>query len=203
MTVCHDFLLDASFYQSLFFLDQCIAEQVRDAGCPHCGAVLHVSNYPRKPRGVDRAVLGEHYERRFSFCCERDGCRKRCTPPSVRFLGRKLYLGTIITVLCAREQGLSKPARRQLIDQLDLWPQTLTRWQHWWTRQIPATRWWTTLRAQLMPTGDAHPLPGALLSRVEGVALAPRLKQFLMLLMPLTSNSCSRFVPMATDPQRM
>ena len=201
--MCHDFLHDASFYQSLLFLDQCICEQVRQAGCPQCGAALHVSNYPRKPRGIDRSLLGESYACRFSLCCERDGCRKRCTPPSVRFLGRKLYLGVILIVLCAREQGLSARGRHQLMDQLDVWPQTLARWQHWWTRQIPATRWWAALCGRLMPVVDVCKLPSSLLGRVEGATLVQRLQQLSMLLMPLTSDSCSRFVPVPTDPQRM
>lgn len=201
--MCHDFLNDASLFQSLSFLDQCIAEDVRQAGCPHCGAALHVSNYSRKPRGVGLALLGESYTCRFSFCCERDGCRKRCTPPSVRFLGRKLYLGVILILLSAREQGLSPGARYQLIDQLDIWPQTLARWQHWWTRQLPATRWWTTLRGKLMPAVDVCTLPGCLLGRIEGATLVQRLQQLSMLLMPLTSDSCSRFVPVPIDPQRM
>ena len=201
--MCHDFLHDASFYQSLLFLDQCIAEQVHQVGCPKCGAALHVSNYPRKPRGVDRTLLGESYTCRFSFCCERDGCRKRCTPPSVRFLGRKVYLGVILMVLCAREQGLSAKGRHQLMDQLDVWPQTLARWQYWWTRQIPATRWWITLRAQLMPAVNVWTLPGSLLGRVEGTTLSRRLQQLSMLLMPLSSDSCSRFVPVVIDPQKI
>ena len=201
--MCHDFLHDASFYQSLFVLDQCIAEQVRQGGCTHCGAALHVSNYPRKPRGVDRYLLGDSYSHRLSFCCERDGCRKRFTPPSVRFLGRKLYLGVILILLSAREQGLSAQGRHLLMDQLDIWPQTLARWQSWWSRQIPATRWWTALRGQLMPAVDVCTLPGCLLGRVDGTTLSVRLQQLLMLMMPLTSDSCSRFMPVATDPQRM
>lgn len=169
--MCHDFLHDASLFQSLTSLDRCIADQVRREGCPHCGGALHVSNYPRKPRGVARALLGECYEYRLSFCCDQEGCRKRCTPPSVRFLGRKLYLGIIVILLCAREQGLSAHARHRLLDQLDIWPQTLARWQHWWTRQIPATRWWTTLRGRLIPALDVRALPGALLGRVDKSAL--------------------------------
>ena len=201
--MCHDFLLDASFYQSLFFLDQCIAEQVQRERCPHCDGALHVSHYSRKPRGVDRALLGENYEYRFSFCCERDGCRKRCTPPSVRFLGRKVYLGLMLTLLCAREQGLSERGRRLLIDQLDIWPQTLARWQHWWSEQLPATRWWTTLRGRLVPAVDVRKLPGVLLGRVEGTTLERRLQQFLALLMPLSSHCCSRFLPVDINPQKM
>lgn len=129
--VCHDFIVDASFWQHLFELDQLIADEVCARGCPHCGDVLHVATFPRKPRGIALSVLGDHYQTRLSFCCQRDGCRKRCTPPSVRFMGRKVYLGVMITLICALEQGLTPRRRARLIDELDLWPQTFARWQRW------------------------------------------------------------------------
>ena len=117
--MCHDFLSDATFWQNLSRLDQLAAEQVREQGCAHCGARLHSACYPRKPRGVSRSVLGEQYECRLSYCCAREGCRKRCTPPSVRFLGRKVYLGVVITLICAFEQGLTPRRRARLVDELD------------------------------------------------------------------------------------
>ena len=43
----------------------------------------------------------EEYAERFSFCCAVDGCRKRATPPSLRFLGRKVYLATVVTLISA------------------------------------------------------------------------------------------------------
>ena len=92
---------------------------------------MHSARYPRMPRGFSRSVLGEQCERRLSYCCEREGCRKRCTPPSVRFLGRKVYLGGVITLICALEQGLTPRRRARLFDELDLWPQTFARWQTW------------------------------------------------------------------------
>ena len=45
------------------------------------------------------------YGYRLSFCCDRDGCRKRATPPSVRFLGRKVYLGAVVVLVAAMRQG--------------------------------------------------------------------------------------------------
>jgi hypothetical protein len=42
--------------------------------------------------------LGREYTQRFSFCCAIDGCRSRATPPSLRFLGRKVYCAAIIVV---------------------------------------------------------------------------------------------------------
>ncbi len=89
--MCHAFLTDARFYQFLFHIDQEIAGDVRLEGCTHCGGRLHFACYPRKPRGM-RCARDGRYDTRLSFCCANDGCRRRCTPPSVRFLGRKVYL---------------------------------------------------------------------------------------------------------------
>ena len=127
-TVCQAVFNDSSFYQSLFQLDQAIAADVQAAGCPYCGGRLHVADYPRKPHGI-RSALDETHQYRLSFCCAVDSCRLRTTPPSVRFLGRKVYLGAIIILVTALANGLSPRHRRLLIDQLDLWPQTIARWQ--------------------------------------------------------------------------
>jgi hypothetical protein len=43
--------------------------------------VLHSACYPRKPRGV-RTALDASYRTRLSFCCARNGCRRRNTPPA-------------------------------------------------------------------------------------------------------------------------
>jgi hypothetical protein len=42
------------------------------------------------------ARLGREHDQRFSFCCAVDGCRSRATPPSLRFLGPKVYIAAIV-----------------------------------------------------------------------------------------------------------
>ena len=69
----------ASFWPFLFVIDQDLAETTRRQGCP-CGGRLHRADYPRKPRGAPDKLPGT-YNTRFSFCCDRDGCRNRATPP--------------------------------------------------------------------------------------------------------------------------
>jgi len=89
--VCHALLQNPNFLQLLLQIDIELAAQSQAGGC-HCGGVLHCANYPRKPR----CCLGEaraDYESRFSFCCSQ--CRKRTTSMSVRFLGRRVYLGRV------------------------------------------------------------------------------------------------------------
>ena len=190
--MCHSPLEDARIWIVLLGMDQDVAEQVRRAGCTHCGGALHVANYPRKPRGVCRALLGVAYEQRLSFCCTL--CRRRATPPSVRFLGRKAYLGIIVTLALALENGLSPRRRRRLIDELDLSAQTLHRWRVWWRQQVPPSRCWRKLAGLFSPPIKPSELPGALLGRLLGEDLSTRLVQLLSLISPLTTRSCGSAV---------
>jgi len=200
--MCHTFVSDPRFYQFLFRIDQDLADESQREGCIHCGAALHVARYPRKPRGL-RHALDESYELRLSFCCARDGCRRRCTPPSVRFLGRKVYLGTLVILVMALEHGLSTKRRRQLVEQLGLYPQTLARWRVWWCKFFAASRCWQAIKGHFIPPVEVDQLPGALLGRLNGQDLAHRVCLLLHLLAPVTTTSWSGFLTGGIDPQKM
>jgi hypothetical protein len=197
--VCHAFLTDTNFYQLLFRIDQSIAEGVRERGC-ECGGALHAAPYPRKPRGI-RSALDESHQRRLSFCCSQDECRRRHTPASVRFLGRKVYLGVIVVLITALNHGLTEPRRRLLIEELDVAPQTLWRWRRWWRERFVATRCWGALAAQFIPPLATDSLPGSLLERLTGRALSERLVQLLVLISPVTTATSSLRVSL--NPQKM
>jgi hypothetical protein len=199
--VCHAFFNDSRFYQFLFRIDQDIAAEVQAGGCS-CGGVLHSACYPRKPRGI-RCALDESCESRLSFCCAIDGCRRRCTPPSVRFLGRKVYLGALVILVMAMEHGLSAKRRKQLIEQLDLYPQTLARWRRWWRKIFPASRCWQANRGRFIPPVDVSQLPGALLGRLRPEDLQHRVCLLLRLLAPLTTTSWSGSLRVVINPQKM
>jgi hypothetical protein len=93
------FIPGIPFLTLLREVDEKLAEKTKAKGCLHCGGKLDVANYPRKPRGLE--YPDGLCDKRLSFCCRRDGCRKRLTPLSVRFMGRKVYLGIIILLsLC-------------------------------------------------------------------------------------------------------
>lgn len=199
--MCHAFLSDSRFYQYLFRIDRDMAAEVRAGGCP-CGGVLHSARYPRKPRGI-RCLLDESYETRLSFCCAVEGCRRRTTPPSVRFLGRKVYLGVIVILVSALEHGLSPERRKRLIEQLDISSRTLSRWRRWWRESFPASRCWQRERGHYIPPVAVERLPGALLGRLNGEDLPRRLCQLLGLLRPVTTLSRSGSSMVIPDPQRM
>jgi hypothetical protein len=201
--VCHALLEDASFWAFIHQLDIDIAAQVRRQGCPHCGGKLHSACYPRKPRGVCRHVLGEAYCWRLSFCCASSDCRRRCTPTSLRFLGRKVYLGLVITLFSSAEQSAGGASRQQLIETLGVSAQTLHRWRYWWQVTLPVSRVWKSLRSRLMPPLLSSALPTALLMAMNGSGLAQRLLHAVALLLPLSSASCARSIRLNLEPQKM
>jgi hypothetical protein len=104
-------LSDARFHDLLLAFDRDLADAARSAGCALCNGVVHSARYWRKPRGRACSVGSEHNQR-FSFCCAVDGCRSRTTPPSLRFLGRKVYLATIVVLVSMMRHGVTEPRVR-------------------------------------------------------------------------------------------
>lgn len=156
----------AGFWSFLFTIDQDLAETARKQGCP-CGGRLHRANYPRKPRGTP-VQIPEPERVRLSFCCDRDGCRQRVTPPSVRFLGPKVYLGAVVLLISAMRQGPSPRRVRELSQLFGADRRTIARWQVFWREHFPQTPFWKQARALLAPVVDVATLPLALLTAFLG-----------------------------------
>ena len=156
----HELLRDASFWLFLFSVDQDLAETTRQEACL-CGGRLHRANYPRKSRGGPDK-LPEEYGCRLSFCCDRDGCRKRATPPSVRFLGRKVYLGAVVILVAAMRQGPSPCRVRELSRLFGADRRTIARWQVFWREHVPQTPFWRIARGHLAPADANDVLPRSL-----------------------------------------
>ena len=156
----HGLLRNASFWAFLFSVDEDLAAAARKAGC-QCGGRLHCANYPRQPRG-GCGNLPQSYGYRLSFCCERDGCRKRTTPPSVRFLGRKVYLGAVVVLVAAMRHGPSPRRVRELTKLFDADRRTIARWCIFWREHFPQTPFWKVARGRFLPRLASADLPRAL-----------------------------------------
>jgi hypothetical protein len=174
-------LIDAAtFYHVLERIDAELAETTRRTGCQQCEGVLHKANYPRKPRGGP-PNLPASYGCRASYCCAVDGCRTRATPPSVRFLARRAYLGAVVVLASALQHGVSAFRVRQLTELFGASRQTLLRWRSWWLEAFPTSRFWQSLRGRLVPAVDETMLPCSLVERfepgrVDGGAMASLLR---------------------------
>lgn len=181
-------LAESSFYDTLERIDEELAEQVRRGGCRDCGGRLHSARYERKSRGA-LAALPSGYHRRLSFCCSVDGCRRRHTPASVRFLGRRVYLAAVVVVAAALRHGPSPKRVAELRELLGVDRRTLMRWRRWWTEQLPSTELWRRVRGHLAVGLDVSRLPLSLLESMTGTA-GKQLVSVLRLLAPLGATRC-------------
>ena len=195
------------FFSRLEKCDAAIADAVMAGRCPHCGGPLHRSDYHRKPRGALVAGAGEAFTRRHSLCCGRRGCRKRALPPSLRFLGRRVYLEMVVVL--ASVLALTATLFREAVATSGVPARTLRRWGSWWREVFPQLPTWAELRARFVPPPpDEAELPrslverlGADLCRAAGGSAEPAPGAVMMLLArclaPATTGSVaegSRFV---------
>ena len=184
----HGLLCDASLYVALLEFDRDLRDERQAAGCA-CGGSLHVSNYPRKPRGV-RGKLPEGYDQRLSVCCGRRGCRKRATPVSIRFLSRRVYLAAVFVVVTAMRHGLSPRRVTELRKLIGVSRRTLERWRRWWLETFRATAFWKAEQGRFATAIEASGLPVSLLERFEG-GWKERLIAALRFLSPLSIGAAA------------
>lgn len=185
------------FLQWLVEIDEAACARVAAAGCPWCGGPLHRSDYPRKPRGGLLAVGGEVFTRRLSLCCGWEGCRRRATPPSVRFLGRRVYLGAAVILASIAAQALA--TAREVKRATGIAARTVGRWRRWWQTGFPQSRLFQAQRGRFVPPLVLEELPSSLVDRfeVQGGAATAALVRTLGFCSPLTTASVAdgaRFV---------
>ncbi|MCC7537551.1 MAG: hypothetical protein IT379_15110 [Deltaproteobacteria bacterium] len=187
--------LGGEFFVALERADAAILAAVAAAGCARCSVGrLHRSDYDRKPRGGLCGAAGERFVRRFSLCCDREGCRRRATPPSLRFLGRRVYLGAVVLVAAMVGDALARA--RDVRVATGVPARTVGRWLGWWRGPFTATAVFIALASRLVPAVAMAALPASLLARLAGDAIE-RVAVALRHLAPLTTASVpdgSRFV---------
>ena len=196
-------LADSSLCSFLLKLDQHLAQECRGSGC-FCGGPLHSAHYPRKPCGLPMKET-EHWNIRFSFCCGLKGCRKRSTPPSLRFLGRKVFVSTVVVLVSALRHGITPKRLNLLREMVGVSRRTVERWREWWRDGFVRSPFWKAARALLRKPVEEQALPLSLLEAFPFVDARRRLVALLRFLLPLTTSSRiyagnARFVP---DPQKM
>ncbi len=177
---CQNHLADEQLYQLLDIVDVDLLQQAREKGCLLCGGRLHRSDYDRKPRG------GPQWELRFSLCCAEEGCRRRHTPPSVRFMGRRVYAGLVVVLVSAMIHGLKPERVKVLREALKIDRRTLERWRQWWLGIFVDSSFWREARARFMPPLCQKTLPLSLCVSFE-VERRDRLLDLLKFLTPITT----------------
>lgn len=183
-----DILRDSKFYQFLLQVDQDLAEEARRCGCRFCGAAVHSACYVRKPRGIPQGIdVGPAFVVCYSFCCSADGCRRRHRAPSVRFLGRKVYLAAMVLLLSAMRQGPSPRTVRDLGALTGVDRRSLCRWRRWWQAIFPPSDFWRREAARFMPPVGESQLPRSLIAAFTTNTLVERVLGVLKFLSPIGS----------------
>jgi hypothetical protein len=195
----HESWLGVEFFALVSRWDAAIAQQVAVAGCSWCGGPLHRGNYLRKPRGGLLASAGESSRLRHSLCCGRRGCRRRALPPSLRFLGRRVYVEAVVVLGSVFAQlALSLREARAATG---VPGRTLRRWGTWWRGSFPTLGVWAELRARFVPPPpEESELPRSLVARLgddlgsaRPSGAAPTLTEVMLLvarcLAPVTTSS--------------
>lgn len=174
-------LQNPAAFALLLHIDNELAEETSKCGCrdPECKGRLSPADFPRKPRGVP-PPLEDGYSFRFSFTCGR--CKLRTTPPSVRFLYRKLYVAAVV-LLTSPPEGTSIG---RLSQQLGIPRCTLLRWRRWWTQEFLSTDCWKELRTRFMPPLVGKELPLNMLERCQEPSPEERLAKTLRLISPVS-----------------
>jgi hypothetical protein len=183
---------EIEFFEGLTAIDRAIVERAAQQPCRDCGGPLHRGDYPRKPRGGRLASAAEAFRRRFSLCCGREGCRHRATPPSVRFLGRRVYVGAVVIV--ASVVVLTTMATAAALRATGVPARTTRRWLRWWRGPFTASAPFVELSARLVPAPERQRLPLALLERFEAVEPVAKLLAWLAPITTTTSPDGSRWV---------
>ena len=178
-------LTDPNFFSLLYKYDQDLAEQARKAGC-RCSGALHRSDFARKPRGGPEN-LDSTFTKRISFCCAQEGCRKRNTPPSIRFLGRRVYLMVVVVLVSAMHQGVTKKRQKVLSEKTGVSCRTLDRWRVWWRDAFVESSFWKKTKGRFSPPVLIDRLPGSLLERFKEGVEFKKILRALLFLSPLTT----------------
>lgn len=172
-------------------IDRDLADMEQKAGCP-CGGKLHVANFTRKCLVVLAGLLSV-LRLRFSFCCA--DCRRRRTPPSVRFLGRRHYGAVLVLLLCVARSWDLKHGVREMTQRLGVGVSeaTLARWASWWRQELPMTPWWQVVRSRFARSLGGKCLAAELAAEFRALASEDRMLALLKFLSPLTTTSCGGF----------
>lgn len=181
------FIFKSSFHALLTEIDQELAAMALKSGCVHCGGKLHQADYPRSPAGMPSAFR-DQYCQRISFCCSI--CRKRTTPPSVRFFGRRWFPAPIFILISILQSGINERRLAQIKQHfgITISESTWKRWRRWWRDIFVTTQFWMKEKGLLStPLQTNQFIPCALFHGFKGNCM-DRVVLLIRFLSPLTGG---------------
>jgi hypothetical protein len=181
----HKSTFNSTFYALLIAIDNELIVQAQLQGCPYCGGVLHKADYPRSPLGLPAQHRG-HFDERFSLCCA--DCRKRTTPPSVRFFGRRRFPAALLVLVSVLKCGINERRVAQIRRHFGIVvsESTWKRWRRWWREVFVNTAFWRQFKA-LVPIPEQGHFPGDLLKAFHG-NIESKMRTLLEFISPITGG---------------
>ncbi len=167
-------------------IDQELAQAVQEVGCT-CGGKLHRANYPRNPCGLF-PPFRSGYEARLSFCCDR--CRKRITPPSVRFFGRRWFPAPVHLLISLLKLGLNERRLAQVKQRFGITvsESTWKRWRRWWRDCFITIPFWKKVQGLVATAMEESGLFPRVLWGVYQGGLEEKMRLLLRFLAPCTGG---------------
>ena len=161
-------LLDhVTLFRGLVAIDRELADSARSGKCPRCGNALHDGSYRRKPRGEPEGVeVPPECRVRLSLCG--GTCRRRTLPPSVLYLGRRFYWGSVVLLVTAAAQGLERCTINELTRRFGVARRTVKRWVEFFLVAFPSSRAWRRLRGPVSAVVTNDLLPRSFLEWLFG-----------------------------------
>ena len=154
---------EGEIFRRLSDADRLIAAAVAAMGCPKCGdGQLNDGSYLRKPRFQSGSTAWGADWPRCSLVCTK--CRRRTLPPSVMFLGRKVYVELVVVAaaVLAQRDGVDAAAAATGVPVL-----TIRRWLGYWQQRLPDERWWREMRALFATPPADEGLPSSLVEQTK------------------------------------
>lgn len=177
-------------YLILEKIDMALAKIAHEKPCQHCGGPLDVANYERKIRGhgQDGPAI------KFGLCCRQEGCRKRATVESIRFLGGFIYC-SLTALLACYFLNRSKKRFKSILRRFNLNPRTLKRWNIFWDKIFEKTTFWKEHKVKI--NLNSH---GSVLQRIFGSFKNKKLQKdwfldFLRFFIPLKHSDYLKVQP--------
>ncbi len=180
----HKLIFNSSFHYLLSSIDKELSKKLQQNGCQDCKGPLHQSDYPRSPVGVPSSIR-EYYEQRFSYCC--GDCRKRHTPASVRFFGRRWFPMPFLILISVLQCGINDWRLEQVKRHFGIRvsESTWKRWRRWWREIFPGTLFWQQAKGHCFLPHE--PVPRVLLNLFKG-SIEQKIIHLLQFLAPITAK---------------
>jgi len=85
------------------------------------------------------------------------------TPPSLRFLGRKVFFGVLVLLLPVLRDGPTPERLNRLCETFAVSVRTVRRWCRFWRETFVTSRVWQAARGRFAAPVGAEAMPGSLI----------------------------------------